>query len=112
MVSLLGIVLLLGVAYAFSSNRQAVKLRTVGGALAIQVAIGAFVLYVPFGRDALETISSGVQQIIDYSNEGISFVFGGLVSNDGHAHEVERIRALVLVVGVLGQVVGRAVVAG
>ncbi|MDH2997598.1 nucleoside transporter NupC [Pasteurellaceae bacterium LFhippo2] len=79
--SLLGIVVLLAIAFLFSSNKKAISLRTVFGALAIQIGIGALVLYVPAGRDALLAASKGVSAVMDYSNAGMSFLFAGLVSN-------------------------------
>ncbi|KIN10299.1 NupC/NupG family nucleoside CNT transporter [Vibrio mytili] len=79
--SLVGMVVLLAIAFAFSSNRKAINLRTVGGAFAIQFALGAFVLYVPWGRDLLNGFSSGVSNVINYGNDGSSFLFGGLVSD-------------------------------
>ena len=42
---IIGIILLLGLAYALSLNRSAINWRTVGGAFAIQASIGAFILY-------------------------------------------------------------------
>ena len=48
------------------------------GALVIQIAIGAFVLYVPAGRSALKAASDFIGKVIGFGNEGISFVFGGL----------------------------------
>lgn len=81
LISLLGMVVLLAIAFALSNNRRAINYRTVLGALAIQVAIGALILYVPAGRDALGWISNGVSKVISYGNEGISFLFGGLVSD-------------------------------
>ena len=50
--SVLGIVVLLVIAVLFSNNRKAINLRTVLGALAIQIGFAALILYVPFGRDA------------------------------------------------------------
>ncbi len=79
--SLVGMVVLLAIAFAFSSNRKAINFRTVGGAFAIQFALGAFVLYVPWGRDLLNGFSSGVSNVIAYGNDGTSFLFGGLVSD-------------------------------
>ncbi|BDR17274.1 NupC/NupG family nucleoside CNT transporter [Vibrio diabolicus] len=79
--SLIGMVVLLAIAFAFSNNRKAINLRTVGGAFAIQFALGAFVLYVPWGRDLLNGFSSGVSNVINYGNDGSSFLFGGLVSD-------------------------------
>ncbi|GEM73991.1 NupC/NupG family nucleoside CNT transporter [Vibrio sagamiensis] len=79
--SLVGMVVLLAIAFAFSSNRKAINFRTVGGAFAIQFALGAFVLYVPWGRDVLNGFSNGVANVINYGNDGSSFLFGGLVSD-------------------------------
>lgn len=81
-ISILGIVVLLGIAYLLSNNRKAICIRTVLGALVIQIVIGAFILYVPIGRDALLGMSNGVSKVIAYANEGISFVFGGLASGE------------------------------
>ena len=76
--SVLGIVVLLIIAVLFSNNRKAINLRTVLGALAIQIGFAALILYVPFGRDALQATANGVSNVIAYGNEGINFVFGGL----------------------------------
>ncbi|RJG51381.1 NupC/NupG family nucleoside CNT transporter [Motilimonas pumila] len=78
---LVGIVVLLAIALALSTNRSAINLRTVGGAFAIQLALGAFVLYVPFGQQVLEAISNLVQSVIDSAQAGMDFVFAGLVSD-------------------------------
>ncbi|PKH22578.1 NupC/NupG family nucleoside CNT transporter [Enterobacterales bacterium CwR94] len=78
---LVGMVSLLLIAVLLSSNRRAIKLRTVGWAFVIQVAIGALVLYVPAGRSVLLAMSEGVASVIAYGNQGISFLFGGLVSD-------------------------------
>ncbi|MDG6882707.1 Putative pseudouridine transporter [Phocoenobacter uteri] len=79
--SILGIFVLLAIAFLFSNNKKAINFRTVFGALAIQVGLGAFILYVPAGREALGATANGVQHVINYGNEGINFLFGGLVSD-------------------------------
>lgn len=79
--SVVGMAVLILIAVLISSNRRAINLRTVAGAFVIQVVIGAFVLYVPAGRDVLGAMSSGVANVIAYGNQGISFIFGGLVSD-------------------------------
>ncbi|OHT24819.1 Putative nucleoside permease NupX [Providencia manganoxydans] len=79
--SLVGMAVLIAIAVLFSSNRRAIKLRTVGGAFIIQVVIGAFVLYVPAGRSVLQGMSDGVSKVISYGQDGMSFIFGGLVSD-------------------------------
>ena len=78
LMSLVGIVTLLAIAVLLSDNRKAIRLRTVGGALAIQAGLGAFVLYVPVGQDVLGAISGAVSSVISYGNDGIGFLFGDL----------------------------------
>ncbi|MBP6122186.1 MULTISPECIES: NupC/NupG family nucleoside CNT transporter [Providencia] len=79
--SIVGMAVLIAIAVLFSSNRRAIRLRTVGGAFLIQLIIGAFVLYVPAGRSVLEGMSNGVSKVIGYGQDGMSFIFGGLVSD-------------------------------
>ncbi|HBC0577134.1 TPA: NupC/NupG family nucleoside CNT transporter [Serratia marcescens] len=79
--SLVGMAVLIAIAVLLSSNRRAIKLRTVAWAFIIQVGIGALVLYVPLGRSILGSMSNGVANVIAYGNQGISFIFGGLVSD-------------------------------
>lgn len=79
--SLVGMAVLLGLAVLLSDNRKAINLRTVGGAFAIQFCLGAFVLYVPVGRDVLYGMSTAVANVIAYGNDGINFLFGGLTSD-------------------------------
>lgn len=76
MTGLLGIVLLLGIAYAMSSARSDINWRTVGGAFALQALIGGFILYFEPGIQLLLSLTKFVGSIIDYSQEGINFLFG------------------------------------
>ena len=75
---LLGIVAILGIAYLLSGNRKAINLRIVGAAFALQAAVAVFVIYSPPGKVVIEKMSGAVQKVMDYSNEGIDFMFGGL----------------------------------
>ncbi len=76
MVSLLGIAVLLGIAFALSSAKRSINWRTVGGAFAIQASVGAFVLYSEPGKEVLLSATKFVANIIAYSQEGINFLFG------------------------------------
>jgi CNT family concentrative nucleoside transporter len=74
-ISLVGIAVLIGIAYGLSNHRKNINWRTVTGAFIIQLSLGAFVLYVPFGKDVLISVSSGVAQVISYATDGINFLF-------------------------------------
>lgn len=74
--SVLGVVLLLGIAFVFSENRKAIRWRTVGGAFAIQVLIAAWVLGTESGDVVLQFLTDGVQELLLAGKEGIGFVLG------------------------------------
>lgn len=78
MIGLIGIAVLLLIAYLFSAARGSIRWRTVTGAFALQAGLGAFVLYVPFGQDLLGGFALGVANVIGYANEGMEFLFGDL----------------------------------
>ncbi|MEJ6528278.1 MULTISPECIES: NupC/NupG family nucleoside CNT transporter [unclassified Exiguobacterium] len=80
--SVVGILALIAIAYIFSTNRKAIKWRTVLAAFAVQFAFAFLVLYTSWGRSALEWISSGVQAILNTAGDGIAFVFGTAVGGD------------------------------
>lgn len=78
LMSLVGVVTLLSIAFLFSNNKKAINVRTVFGALAIQAFFAGFVLYVPVGKDILKGVSDGVSSVISYAQDGINFLFGDL----------------------------------
>ena len=82
LIGLVGIVALLAIAFLFSSNRKAINLRIVGAAFALQVVVAVFVLYSDWGSAVIDKLSTGVQAIIDFSQAGISMVFGPLADVD------------------------------
>jgi concentrative nucleoside transporter, CNT family len=80
MQALLGIFVLLGLGWLLSMNRGAIRPRIVIAALLTQVAIGAIVLFVPWGRRILQWLAEGVNYVLSYGAKGTEFLFGGLVS--------------------------------
>jgi CNT family concentrative nucleoside transporter len=78
--SLVGMLVLIGLALLLSRSRKDIRLRTVVGAFALQFAFGALVLYFPFGKRVLISVSAGVAKVIAYGNEGINFLFGDLTA--------------------------------
>ncbi|MDZ5713473.1 NupC/NupG family nucleoside CNT transporter [Jeotgalibacillus haloalkalitolerans] len=64
-------------AWLWSSKRSAINWRTVMIGIVLEILLVLFVLKVPFGQAMLNNAALGVQKVIDYSTEGIMFVFGG-----------------------------------
>ena len=90
LIGIVGIVVILAIAFLFSSNRKAVNLRIVGAALALQIVIATVVLYWERGRKGIEWLSDGVMAVIGFANDGINMVFGSLVpiENEGFSFAI------------------------
>ncbi|WP_342599892.1 NupC/NupG family nucleoside CNT transporter [Psychrobacillus sp. FSL H8-0483] len=71
-----GIIVVLGIAFLLSSAKKSINVRTILAGLTIQVLFAFIVLKWETGREALVAFSNGVQNLISYANEGISFLFG------------------------------------
>ena len=90
-----GMVLLLLIAFALSTNRRAINPRTVIGALAIQVVFAILVLYWGTGQRILEAVSMGVQAVINSANAGINFVFGPLIPEEGSVFALQVLPVII-----------------
>src|SRR6267142_3095218 len=75
---ILGLVTMLGLAYAFSTNRRAIRLKTVGWGLGLQVAFAIFVLKIETGRILFQKAGDAVNRLLSYAFVGSEFVFGAL----------------------------------
>ncbi len=80
--SLLGMLLILGVAVLLSDDRRAIRLRIVGAAFALQAGLAALVLYVPAGNRALQWVARGVAGLLGYAHAGTMFLLGPLARPD------------------------------
>jgi concentrative nucleoside transporter, CNT family len=75
---LLGIAVLVGLAYLFSTARKAIQLKTVLWGLGLQLAFGLFVLKLGMGRRIFEFLGDAVNKLLSFAFYGSEFVFGGL----------------------------------
>lgn len=78
LVSVLGAVVMLGVAFAMSKNRKSIQLRPVLWGVGLQWGFGVLLLQVPAGRAGLAWASRGIQAVLGQSYAGSQFVFGKL----------------------------------
>lgn len=74
----LGILVLLSIAYIFSTNRRAIKIKTILWGLALQFAFALLILRVPLGETAMRYAGNAVNKFLSYTVAGSSFVFGNL----------------------------------
>ncbi|MBM37813.1 MAG: NupC/NupG family nucleoside CNT transporter [Woeseia sp.] len=96
-IGLVGIIVILGIAVAFSSDRKKINIRIVGSALGLQTLVAVLVLYSETGREVIDWISKGVLAVIGYSKAGIDMVFGPLadVSNSGFIFAIQVLSIII-----------------
>lgn len=75
---ILGMITLMGLAYAFSTNRKAIRYRTVAWGLGLQIAFAFLVMRSEYGRLAFEKLGAGANSVLDFAYYGTAFVFGDL----------------------------------
>jgi CNT family concentrative nucleoside transporter len=80
--NLVGIAVILGIAYAFSRKRTHINFKLVGCALLLQCATAFFVLKTAVGQWAVQGIANSVSKIYQFAGEGIAFMFGNLANVD------------------------------
>jgi len=75
---LIGLAIMVGLAYAFSNNRKRINWRTVGTGLALQVLFAFIVLKWTPGQRAIAAAGKGAEKLLSYAYAGSSFVFGAI----------------------------------
>ncbi len=79
---LIGIVLIFAIAFLMSNNRKAINYRLVISGLTIQILLALFILKVPVGKEIFSWLGAAVTKVLDFSQAGANFVFGGLVNKE------------------------------
>ncbi|MGA7615948.1 MAG: nucleoside transporter C-terminal domain-containing protein [Thermoanaerobaculia bacterium] len=87
-IGIIGILFLFGLAYLFSADRRAIRWRTVGWGVVLQVVFALAVLRWPFGQWVLKQIADFVTNVINYAGQGSSFVFGWLASDQTFLNKI------------------------
>src|SRR5262252_5819588 len=75
---ILGMAVILGLAWLCSTDRKAIKLKTIGWGLGLQLVLGFFVLRSEAGRWVFAQLGNGARKLLSFSYAGSEFVFGEL----------------------------------
>ncbi len=90
---ILGIVVLLGIAFLFSNNKRHVNWRLVASGLILQLVFAVFIInheflrswFFPLGwpKDVIDGLGAAVVSLLGFTSKGSEFVFGKLAINSG-----------------------------
>src|SRR5690349_4188393 len=78
----LGLAVILGVAWLFSTHKKAIKLRLIAWGMGLQILFALLVLKTDFGK-VFQWIGSGVNAMLEYTEQGSGFLFGPLGVKSG-----------------------------
>ncbi|WP_409253477.1 NupC/NupG family nucleoside CNT transporter [Bacillus sp. SCS-153A] len=95
---IIGVLTVMAIAFLFSTHKRSINWRTVLGGLAIQLFFAFIVLETGWGQAVLQEFTKVVNNIINYSNEGINFLFGGLFTDESNIAFVFAFNVLPVVI--------------
>lgn len=81
-IGIIGMIVLLAIAFALSNNKKAINYKTVGVGLALQILFGIFIFKIPIGQKIFLWIGDLIVKLLDFANVGGKFVFGPLLDNN------------------------------
>ncbi|MEB3188461.1 MAG: nucleoside transporter C-terminal domain-containing protein [bacterium] len=104
LVGLLGLLVILGIAHALSTDRRAISYRLVGWGLGVQLALALFILKTPVGQSFFDRLGLAVTRLLDFAREGTGFVFGKLIDipSMGYIFAFQVLPAIIFVGSLMG----------
>ena len=84
LIGILGIVVLLAIAFALSNNRKQINLRIVGWGLGLQAIFAIFILKTPIGGPLFSFLDKAIRKLISFSDAGSDFLFKSFVPDIGY----------------------------
>lgn len=99
--AILGMILIIGGAYLFSNNKSEINWKGVGYAFIGQIVLAFIMLKTPLYK-VIECISNGVSWLLAQANEGIGFVFGGIVQEGGFVFFINSLLPIVFLSAIIG----------
>ena len=76
--SLVGLMVMVAIAWGLSTSRKNIRWKTVLMGLSLQIVFGLLILKTPLGRQVFESAKDAFQAILNFTNDGSSFVFGNM----------------------------------
>ena len=83
---MIGMILLLGIAFILSNNRRKINYRIVGWGLSLQFIFGILILKTPLGKPLFGFFDKVITKLISFSDSGSDFLFKSLIPGVGY-HE-------------------------
>lgn len=80
LISFIGLLVMIGIAYLLSEKKKAIQWRTVITGVLLQIVFGLLILKTNVGRNVFDSIGKGFNALLGYTGEGAKFLFGNLAT--------------------------------
>jgi CNT family concentrative nucleoside transporter len=80
LISFIGLLVMIGIAYLLSEKKKAIQWRTVITGVLLQIVFGLLILKTDIGRNVFDSIGKGFNALLGYTGEGAKFLFGNLAT--------------------------------
>lgn len=99
--AIIGIAVFIGMAYLFSNNKKEINWKGIGCAFVGQIVIALAMIKTPLWK-VVQLMSNGILWVLKQANEGINFVFGGLVPQGGFVFFINSLLPIVFISAIIG----------
>ena len=97
----IGMFAIVGATYLFSKNKKEINWKSVGCAFIGQIVLAFLLIKTPLWK-GVEWLANGVSWLLAQANEGINFVFGGLVPEGGFVFFINSLLPIVFISAIMG----------
>lgn len=101
-IGILGLIIILGIAWFASNNRSKVKFRPIVTMIVLQFILGFLLLNTSAGNILISGIADGFGQLLKYAADGVNFVFGGLVNKNEFSFFLGVLMPIVFISALIG----------
>ncbi|ALC82493.1 MULTISPECIES: NupC/NupG family nucleoside CNT transporter [Bacillus] len=101
-IGIIGLLITLGLAWIVSNNKKDIKYRPIAVMIVIQFLLGFLLLRTTVGNWLIKGISNGFSELLNFANQGIDFVFGGLVNANQMSFFVSVLLPIIFISALIG----------
>ncbi|MGE6612095.1 NupC/NupG family nucleoside CNT transporter [Peribacillus sp. NPDC076916] len=102
LIAILGLLIVFGLALLASSDRKKVKIKPIILMVIIQLILTYLLLNTKFGLVIINSIADGFGKLLEWANEGITFVFGGIVNEGASPFFLNVLLPIVFISALIG----------
>ncbi|RAI98262.1 nucleoside transporter [Paenibacillus pabuli] len=102
LISVVGLVIVLLLAWLASNNKRKIKYRPIIIMIVIQLALGLMILKTSIGEFLIKGFADSFSKLLGYANEGTNFVFGGIANEGAHTFFLFVLMPIVFMSALIG----------